>query len=522
MIEVHIFKRIPLFFVFVFSICNTIAQEEATSFDTVFNHVIFNVIRQDAVQAKYITDSLLEHAINGRQRIKGLMLLANLSIQSNDHEEALVYALRAEDIAKKEKDYEWQLRTAGFLSAIFRDANLIAEAREHLKVVEAASKKVKKSIDYDLIKINIHHERAHFEWKDGNFEKAILELQSAQKYIPLLKEKMQAGFFSNNYLMLGENYLDLQEYEKAAEYFHLALDNKVPNENLNYSAIYRGLGEIELQKKSYDQAIDYLKLAEEYIPSNQHFSASIPVYKSLSNYHKEISLLKEAMHYDSLYLQGIKTRASFTEKLSDRLVQNRLTEQSFASKRSVILYGTSGSLAALVLLLFVRLRMVRRKERRRYEAFVQKQKSVSPPLRVDRDRVLRKNTTSYREEPIMPLETEQRLLNELEKLEGNNFFTRKDISLAVLATQLQTNTRYLSYIVNTYKGKDFSNYIHDLRIEFALDKLQNDPRYLKYKIAYLAEECGFSSHSKFTSVFKSITGVSPSVFVSFIKREREG
>src|SRR5690606_38463732 len=131
----------------------------------VFNHIISNVISQDAVKAKYITDSLLEHAINERQRIKALMLLANLSIQANDHEEALVHALHAESIAIEDRDYEWQLRTAGFLSAIFRDANLIAEAREHLKVVEAASKRVKNSIDYDLIRINIHHEKAHFEWK---------------------------------------------------------------------------------------------------------------------------------------------------------------------------------------------------------------------------------------------------------------------------------------------------------------------------------------------------------------------
>src|SRR5690606_38534546 len=159
----------------------------------------------------------------------------------------------------------------------------------------------------------------------------------------------------------------------------------------------------ELHNKNYGQALDYLKKAEEFIPSNQHFSASIPVYKSLSRYYKEMDSPREAMYYDSLHFQGVKTRANFTERLSDRLVQNRLTEQSSARERSVILYGASGSLAVLVLLLFVRLRMVRREERRRYEAFVQKTQAASPPLSVNGNRSLVKNGVDNPGLLIMPL-----------------------------------------------------------------------------------------------------------------------
>ncbi|HLV38436.1 helix-turn-helix domain-containing protein, partial [Xanthomarina sp.] len=56
--------------------------------------------------------------------------------------------------------------------------------------------------------------------------------------------------------------------------------------------------------------------------------------------------------------------------------------------------------------------------------------------------------------------------------------------------------------------------INKLRIQYIVNKLKSDPDYLNYKISYLAEECGFSSHSKFSASFKNVTGLSPSTFIS--------
>src|SRR5690606_10967373 len=161
-----------------------------------------------------------------------------------------------------------------------------------------------------------------------------------------------------------------------------------------------------------------------------------------------------------------------------------------------------------VVVVSVRLRFVRKEERRRYNVFVEKMRTDTFLLQANGTRPL-VNKEIAKSSPrapkdvenggasIMPKETEERLLNELEKLEEDEFFTNKDVSLSTLTGKLQTNTKYLSYIINAHKGKDFSNYIHGLRIGFAVDKLQNDPKYLSYKLAHLAEECGYSSHSKF-------------------------
>lgn len=119
-----------------------------------------------------------------------------------------------------------------------------------------------------------------------------------------------------------------------------------------------------------------------------------------------------------------------------------------------------------------------------------------------------------------PKETDELLLSKLTKFENGNKYLSKDISLAQLASQCDTNTKYLSEVINQYKGKNFNVYINELRIHYIVNKLKTDPIYLSYKVSYLAEECGFSTHSSFSTVFKSITGITPNVFIQFLTQDR--
>ena len=121
--------------------------------------------------------------------------------------------------------------------------------------------------------------------------------------------------------------------------------------------------------------------------------------------------------------------------------------------------------------------------------------------------------------PTILKESENQILADLEKFEAGKKFTHKDMSLGMLAAQLNTNTKYLSEVINRQKQKNFNSYINELRINYITEKIKSDSGYLNYKVSYLAEECGFSSHSTFTTVFKSIVGVSPIMFVEFVRDE---
>ncbi|PTT72493.1 helix-turn-helix domain-containing protein, partial [Chryseobacterium sp. HMWF001] len=72
-------------------------------------------------------------------------------------------------------------------------------------------------------------------------------------------------------------------------------------------------------------------------------------------------------------------------------------------------------------------------------------------------------------------------------------------------------------VINKHKKKNFNSYINELRINYITKEIYNNPKFSQYKISYLADLCGFSSHSIFASTFKKITGMSPSVYIQMCR-----
>lgn len=125
------------------------------------------------------------------------------------------------------------------------------------------------------------------------------------------------------------------------------------------------------------------------------------------------------------------------------------------------------------------------------------------------------------EKRYITLEKEEAILNQLNTFELEQHFLDKNISLNVLAAKFGINHRYLSYVVNKHKRCDFATYVNELRVNYIVDRLKNEPQYLKYKISYLANQSGFASHSRFTVIFKKITGYPPSTFIQNLINEKE-
>lgn len=93
------------------------------------------------------------------------------------------------------------------------------------------------------------------------------------------------------------------------------------------------------------------------------------------------------------------------------------------------------------------------------------------------------------------------------------------MSLASLSIYCQTNTKYLSQVINSHKNKNFTNYINQLRIHYIITELQNNPSYRKYKIAALSEMTGFSSPSKFTEAFKKETNITAVLYIKNLEEK---
>jgi AraC-like DNA-binding protein len=115
------------------------------------------------------------------------------------------------------------------------------------------------------------------------------------------------------------------------------------------------------------------------------------------------------------------------------------------------------------------------------------------------------------------LELEQTVLLELEKFEKSKNYLDSTFNINKLAKQLNTNTSYLSSIVNEKKGKTFKQYITELRINYLITIIQKDSKYRKYTIQALGEEIGYTNASSFSRSFKNFTGETPTNYLNSLK-----
>jgi AraC-like DNA-binding protein len=173
-----------------------------------------------------------------------------------------------------------------------------------------------------------------------------------------------------------------------------------------------------------------------------------------------------------------------------------------------------GGILFLLLLTWAILRYRYRNRARQYERFINYFEKKQNPIETLPEKEVSKRMN-------IPKETEEALIKKLNQFENSKQFTKQDMSLALLASQFETNTKYLSEIINTYKNKNFNSYINELRINYITDRLKNNKTYLQYKISYLAEESGFSSHSSFATVFKAVTGIPPTVFIELLRDQKK-
>lgn len=116
--------------------------------------------------------------------------------------------------------------------------------------------------------------------------------------------------------------------------------------------------------------------------------------------------------------------------------------------------------------------------------------------------------------------TEKYILNGLKNFEEKTIFLQKNITLGKLATELDTNVKYLSIVIKKHKAENFNSYVNKLRINYITQKLENENNFVKYKISHLSDLCGYSSPAAFTKSFTEIIKTTPSEFIRNIKKKR--
>jgi AraC-like DNA-binding protein len=102
----------------------------------------------------------------------------------------------------------------------------------------------------------------------------------------------------------------------------------------------------------------------------------------------------------------------------------------------------------------------------------------------------------------------QRLLH---LMDDNKLYTNPNLNMTLLAEQLELSNGYVSQILNHKEGKNFFEFINEYRVQQVKTKMA-DPAFDHYTILAIAQDAGFKSKSTFNSVFKRMTGKTPSEF----------
>lgn len=537
-------------------------NNKKTEFDSTYFYIATTLSAQNTEEAIVKARALLDHSTDSLQKIRSLMLLATLYERTGKHSDALLFAVKGEKLAAKTDNKEWQIRISGFLSTAFRDIGLIAEGKKYIEVAEKANDSTGGS---PIIQMFIHQEKAYYDIAEQKYDKALIQINHA---INLL-EKAPPGksnniFKATCYQLAGLCYMKLNDLTKAAGHFKTSLSLLEGQESELKGFIYQNMGELALKQKNYNEALTNLEQALGYTNSSGNTNLKLETYKSLKEYYLAQSDSINAMKFQSQYLEVLEKQSDLTKNAYNRLIEKSDNELKKTTSINYYLYLVCVILVILVIGYIVYSTRSRKKERVQYLDYITKlnrQRSALLRAGTARDSVsisvspaghlltpaaegpvAENNETETGEEvPVeagslpadipptpenekrdtlyIPKDTEERILGNLLKLEEERFFLKNEVTLSYLSTALKTNSKYLSLIINKHKGKDFNNYINELRINYIIDTLQRNPGYLEYKISYLALECGFSTHSKFTAAFKNITGISPSAFINNLKKD---
>ena len=384
----------------------------------------------------------------------------------------------------------------------------------------------------------------------------------------LIKNNSNEITSDTNAFLLIEKAKHLMLLEKIDEAIAVLENIKLNEKSKSEVKLWKSitLGKLYLEKKNFklskDNYTEALEISDQSNPSNlfakTHALFNLAsIYFIEKNHEKVAELLskasKNAQILDNLYLK----RTIISQQIDNYLALNDTTNYKLANKEFSkinnetvlleeeatnlaynlisdeyvseydeakngyfsILYVVTGLLVLVILFgMFF------------WWRYYQRKKSLDEIIRyleITRNNLINKYTekevvvTDLPKRILIPQDTEKLIIAKLKRFESTTRFTNKDISLAVLAGQFDTNTKYLSEIINNHYNVNFNTYINKLRINYLIEKLKSDPNYINYKISYLAEDCGFASHSSFATVFKSITGISPVTFIELLKEEKQ-
>ncbi|MDN3724687.1 helix-turn-helix domain-containing protein [Aequorivita sp. SDUM287046] len=464
-----------------------------------------------------IANHVLENSANKDQRVQAHLLNTVGFYITGNFENAVKAGVQAKVIAESTKNLPLQLRATVTSIPILMHLGLDVVAQQYyINTIVLAT-----AINNEDAQKYIYAGKALLEanknLQEDNWQQASEQFNLAKTNFEKIPDPVMA---IETTVSIAEIFLKRNDTTASKEYFENLLAKTGGEHPNNYleMVLRNQMGNLYFIQKNYEKALESyqtaLKIATQF--ENHAYQAQISenlssVYLALKNSDQFYAFKKEAQQLDTKTEiaedQGVNAIYNYVNT-------NHTTKTETLKKNYAQNIWIFSAILGFIIILGLLLRFRYRSRFKQYQKFIAYNENRERPTEELPTKEISKGLN-------IPVETENLLVKKLAHFENSKQFTKQDMSLALLAAHLDTNTKYLSEVINTHKGKNFNSYINELRINYIIDKLKNNRTYLQYKISYLAEESGFSSHSSFATVFKSVTGISPTVFIDLLKSSKK-
>ncbi|MFP9115640.1 helix-turn-helix domain-containing protein [Flavobacterium sp. RHBU_3] len=502
--------------VFLFFYSSYAQQSE---FNTLYKKASEDIFHEPSV-INNILSYLKSNAKGSEQKSQVAVLYSDYYLSRGEYDKSLEYIFSAGENLESVSD---SLK----LEIILRKAQLVHSLKLHSQFEdyeEQANKIFKNHEENWLLKTKIQNE----------YEKAYVlihrdSMAAAEKIIDNAFKLYTSARIKDNDLYAGYAILKALTNtgtNKAAQYLTTALENYKTDTGYNRlqkAAVMVLLSDCLRKDNRNEEAISLLTGAESetVLFENPYIESSI--YERLSTYFTGYMTPAQQIQYNEKFVSAyteihdneITALNSFYKLYKSEME----TTYSAAESEKTMYYIVLAGLLFVVVITFYVLHIYKNLRVRKLTEIIG-YLEVPNKLLEKKPVVLKSLSAKEKDKKInMPDDTERMILEKLKVFEQSGKFTNPNMSLALLAGETDVNTKYLSEVINNHYNDNYNTYINKLRVNYIIEKLKNDPNYLNYKISYLAEESGFSSHSSFTTVFRNIAGISPTEFIQVMSKQ---
>ena len=318
----------------------------------------------------------------------------------------------------------------------------------------------------------------------------------------------------------GVNSFYREAYKEAKDSLQkMLITSREDKEDVNVKISYLYLAKSLLKLGEKKKGLDYLIKAESTTNEFNYVPQIHEVFTLLIDYYQENKDLENQLRITNKLLQLERTFNEKYARLNNNIVEKydiarlvkdkkelieTIDSKNKMSRHRSILFGV------ILLSILISLFFYLKKRRNKYSEISDKYTELVNSIEK------KKEATVVVE---VPEDIKKEILKKLQDFENDHKYLKNNLSLGSVSKSLKTNSSYLSKVINIEKGKNFTNYINDLRIDFCVDQIKTNKKFKQYSVRSMAGEVGFNNIQSFAKAFLKRKGCKPAEFIKNIENQ---